>query len=94
MAGRFEWDARKAAANVRKHGVAFEEAQTVFGDPQSLTIYDAEHSETDDRFVTLGLSFSGRLLVVVHQDLDEDIRIISARQATRKESRTYGNEQR
>lgn len=94
MAGRFEWDARKAAANVRKHGVAFEEAQTVFGDPQSLTIYDAEHSETDDRFVTLGLSFSGRLLVVVHQDLDEDILIISARQATRKESRTYGNEQR
>jgi uncharacterized DUF497 family protein len=94
MAGRFEWDARKAAANLRKHGVAFEEAQTIFGDPQSLTIYDAEHSETDDRFITLGLSFSGRLLVVVHQDLDEDIRIISARQATRKESRTYGNEQR
>ncbi len=94
MAGRFEWDARKAAANLRKHGVAFEEAQTIFGDPRSLTIYDAEHSETDDRFITLGLSFSGRLLVVVHQDLDEDIRIISARQATRKESRTYGNEQR
>jgi uncharacterized protein len=94
MAGRFEWDARKAAANLRKHGVAFEEAQTIFGDPQSLTIYDSEHSETDDRFITLGLSFSGRLLVVVHQDLDEDIRIISARQATRKESRTYGNEQR
>ena len=94
MAGRFEWDARKAAANLRKHGVAFEEAQTIFGDPQSLTIYDSEHSETDDRFITLGLSFSGRLLVVVHQDLDEDIRIISARQATRKESRKYGNEQR
>lgn len=93
MSGRFEWDERNARTILRKQGVGIEEAQTVFGNPKSLTIFDSQHSGSDDRFITLGLSFTTRLLVVVHQDLEEDIRIISARRATRKESRSYGEEQ-
>jgi uncharacterized DUF497 family protein len=70
--------------------VTFEEAMTIFADPRSLTIYDEEHSMTEDRFVTLGRSTSGRLLVVVHADSGEDIRLISARKATKSEQEQYG----
>jgi len=87
----FEWDKRKAIANLRKHGVAFEEATTVFGDPLSATIHDPEHSITEDRFTTIGTSISTRLLTVVHVDINDTIRIISARQATKAERRQYEN---
>lgn len=68
MGLNFEWDARKAASNRRKHGVDFEEASTAFGDPLSITIPDPGHSQDEDRFVLIGESFRGRLLVVVHTE--------------------------
>lgn len=91
MALRFSWDPSKAASNLRKHGVSFEEAVTAFGDPLSLTIPDPKHSESEDRFVLLGLSANSRLLVVVHAERgdDDDIRIISARLASRRERIQY-----
>ncbi len=89
MGLRFEWDPIKAAANRRKHGVSFEEAVTVFGDPFALTVHDPDDSETEDRLVTLGRSIADRLLVVVHTDRGDVIRIISARKATRRERRQY-----
>jgi len=90
MALRFSWDPRKAASNLRKHGVSFEEAVTAFGDTLSLTIRDPEHSESEDRFVLLGLSANSRFLVVVHAERgDDDIRIISARLASRRERTQY-----
>ena len=86
----FEWDAKKADQNRKKHGVTFEEASTVFGDALSTTVPDPEHSRGERRYVTLGLSLEGRLVVVCHLDGDGGrIRIISARRATRKESRAY-----
>lgn len=85
----FEWDPEKAAGNERKHDVSFDEAATVFGDTLSLTIADPGHSDEEDRFVLLGESFRGRLLVIVHTDREDRIRIISARLATRKERRAY-----
>jgi uncharacterized DUF497 family protein len=85
----FEWDARKARSNLAKHGVGFEEASTVFGDPLSLTIPDPEHSKIEDRFVTMGSPFTGKLLVVVHTDRGNNIRIISARRASRRERKSY-----
>ena len=87
----FEWDESKAAKNFRKHGVSFEEAATAFGDPFSITIYDPLHSENEDRFILLGMSGKNRLLVVVHTDRHEKIRIISARKAIQKERRQYEN---
>jgi uncharacterized protein len=88
---RFEWDPRKAAANVRKHGVSFEEAQTVFADEHGLVIDDPEHSTEEDRFILLGQSASSRLLIVVHcyRAGEHMIRIISARKADRLERRQY-----
>jgi uncharacterized DUF497 family protein len=83
----FEWD--PAAVNLRKHGVAFEEAATTFADPLSLTIGDPLHSRGETRFVLLGRSRAGRLLVVVHAERGDSIRLISARPATRKERNTY-----
>lgn len=85
----FEWDPRKAAANVRKHGVAFEEAVTAFADPHSITIPDPDHSVGEGRFVLIGRSAVQRLLVVVHLERGERIRLISARLAARRERRTY-----
>jgi uncharacterized protein len=85
----FEWDPEKAGANERKHGVSFGEAATAFGDPLSLTIADPDHSDREDRFVLLGESFRGRLLVVVHTEREDRIRLISARLATRRERRAY-----
>jgi uncharacterized DUF497 family protein len=84
-----EWDGEKAWANFNMHGVAFTEAATVFGDPLSLTIADPLHSTDEERFVTIGQSTDGRLLVVVHTERDDIIRIISARVATRRERRSY-----
>ncbi len=85
----FEWDTAKARQNVRKHGVSFEEASTVFADPLALTIDDPLHSDEEDRFITLGESQRRRLLVVVFTDRGERIRIISARVATRRERKDY-----
>lgn len=93
MSLAFELDVSKANANLRKHGVAFNEATTVFGDTLSRTIHDASHSlPEEDRFLTVGLSQRGRLLVVVHCDRAERVRIISARPATRAERRDYEDE--
>lgn len=81
----FEWDAKKARQNVKKHGVSFEEAITAFGDPVAKTIPDPLHSEDEDRFVILGQSNRRRLLVVVFTERGDKIRLISARVATRPE---------
>jgi uncharacterized protein len=89
MALGFSWDPRKAASNDRKHGVSFEEAVTAFGDPLSLTVPDPEHSGSENRFVLLGLSASSRLLVVAHVERGDDIRLISARLASRRERIEY-----
>ena len=88
---RFEWDDRKAAANATKHGVSFQEARTVFADERAKLIDDPDHSEDEDRFVLLGLSSTLRLLLVCHCYRSEGnvIRIISARKATAKESKSY-----
>jgi uncharacterized DUF497 family protein len=86
---RFVWDPRKAAANRAKHGVTFEEASTVFGDPLAATIPDPEHSHEEARSVTMGHSVTGVLLVVVHADEHEDVRLISARRATSGEKKKY-----
>lgn len=85
----FEWDPVKAESNEEKHGVTFTEAMTVFADPLSLTAYDPDHSVGEDHYVTMGTSVDGRLLVVAHTDRGENIRIISARVATRGERRDY-----
>jgi uncharacterized DUF497 family protein len=88
MALNFEWDANKAKSNLGKHGISFGEASTVFGDPRSLTIPDPTHSELENRFITIGTSHR-KLLVVVHTERGDNIRIISARVASRRERRNY-----
>ena len=85
----FEWDPIKAGSNFRKHGIVFEEATTVFSDSHSLTIDDPIHSMREKRFVTIGLSNNNRLVIVVHTDREERIRIISARLASRRERKQY-----
>jgi uncharacterized DUF497 family protein len=85
----FAWDPRKAAANLRKHDVAFEEAATVFRDTLSVTGADPDHSVGERRFITFGISNTGRLIVVSHTDESLTIRIISARLATRHERKIY-----
>lgn len=92
MSLTFEWDPEKASINERNHGVRFEEAATTFMDPLSITIFDPDHSDEEDRFVLMGLSDQRRLIVVVHTDRREKIRIISARLATRRERQTYEEE--
>jgi uncharacterized DUF497 family protein len=89
MGLQFEWDQNKAKRNLRKHGVSFEEASSVFGDPLALTISDPLHSEEEHRFITLGESHRRRLVVVASTDRGDKIRIISARVATRRERRDY-----
>ena len=88
---RFVWDSRKARENARKHGVTFEEAQTVFLDDHAVLILDPDHSADEDRFVLLGISARLRILVVCHcyRESDSEIRLISARKADRKERRQY-----
>jgi uncharacterized protein len=85
----FEWDRRKAAVNNRKHGVSFEEAATVFGDPLAITFSDPDHSLEEERRITFGMSRLNRLLVVSHADRSNGIRIISARLMTRRERTIY-----
>ncbi len=84
-----EWDPKKAQANVRKHDVHFEEAATIFQDPQFITVLDEEHSVDEQRYITIGLSAKGRLLMVAHTERGGAIRIISARRATKNEERFY-----
>ena len=88
---QFDWDKNKAAANQKKHGVSFEEAQTAFDDHNALLIPDPDHFDEEVRFVLLGLSATLKMLVVCHcyREKDELIRIISARKATKKETATY-----
>ena len=88
----FEWDPAKATANVDKHGVTFDEASTVFADAFALTIFDPEHSEEEDRFLVIGLSDQGRLLVVWHTDRDNTTRLIGARMAHKLETGAYNAE--
>lgn len=89
----FEWDERKAAANVKKHGISFEQAKSIFLDEHAKLIDDPDHSEDEDRFILLGMSSTLRLLVVCHCYRDDGgvIRIISARKATTKEAKTYSS---
>jgi len=86
---RFEWDTKKATANLRKHGVSFDEAATVFYDDLSLTGDDPDHSDDEERQITFGVSGAGRLLVVSHTERGNRIRIISARPTTRSERKLY-----
>ena len=89
----FEWDGRKQKANIKKHGVSFAEASTVFGDPFELTIPDPDHSIGEHRFLSLGLSAEGRVLVVSYSERAANrIRIINARKASHRERRNYEKE--
>lgn len=92
MNGIVEWDPNKARQNLRKHGVSFEEAATLFNDPLSSTISDPRHSEIEERFIIVGKSKQNHLLVVVHTDRGGRIRIISARLATNRERVKYEEE--
>ena len=85
----FEWDLKKAKTNLGKHGASFEEACTAFKDPLSLTIDDPLHSNDEKRLVLIGMSYNNRILVVVHTERGDNIRIISARKATKKERKYY-----
>lgn len=85
----FEWDPSKAHHNLIKHGISFEEASTAFADDFSITIPDPQHSKVEDRYILLGYSKNNKLIVVVHTDREDRIRIISARKATKKERNDY-----
>ncbi len=89
MALEFEWDLRKAETNLRKHKVTFQEASTVFADPLSATIHDPDHSDIEDRYLTIGLFIAGRILIIAHSERNNRIRIISARELTSPEKRHY-----
>jgi len=89
MGLRFAWDARKAARNLAKHGVSFDEASTVFADSLSLTIPDPDHSDEEERWVIIGETHRRRLVVVVHVEEEGTVRIISAREADRNEREKY-----
>jgi uncharacterized protein len=89
----FEWDPAKASGNLRKHGVTFREAASVFGDPLAVTYPDPDHSESELRFITIGMSAAARVVVVAHADRGESLRIISAREATRREQKDYEEEE-
>ena len=85
----FEWGPQKAKSNEQKHGITFDEASTVFEDPLSLTIHDPLHSENEERFTLIGISHKNRILIVVHTERGDNIRIISARKATKNERSYY-----
>ncbi len=89
MSVEFEWDVGKASANLRKHGVSFPEAATVLGDPLAVTVPDPDHSQDEARFITVGMSLDQRLLMVAHTDRGLRIRLISARELTAAELKTY-----
>jgi hypothetical protein len=86
---RFEWDPAKAESNLEKHGVSFSEACTIFGDPLELTVMDPDHSIDEHRYLSLGLSTEGRLLVTAYTERQGRVRLISAREAAPKERRWY-----
>lgn len=86
---RFEWDQKKAATNLRKHGITFQEAATVFGDPLAITFQDPDHSEHEERQITFGQSLQKRLIVVSHTKRGDRLRIISARLMDRNERVIY-----
>ena len=90
---QFDWDPNKAESNAAKHGILFSEAATAFGDPLSLTIPDGDHSVGEARFILIGVTYVGRLIVVAHAESDDSIRIISARPATTAERRYYEREE-
>jgi uncharacterized protein len=93
---RFEWDATKEKANRRKHGISFEEAQTVFFDEHAIEFFDPDHSEDEDRFILLGMSFKVRLVVVCHcfRESETVVRLFSARPADKSEEREYWRRRR
>lgn len=86
---KIDWDPKKAKSNLKKHGISFEEASTALSDPMAATGADPDHSITEDRYVTFGISEKRRLIVVSHTETDDSIRIISARQATKGEHKIY-----
>ncbi|HIJ94483.1 MAG TPA: BrnT family toxin [Desulfuromonadales bacterium] len=85
----YEWDKRKEISNIKRHGVSFHEASTVFLNPLSMSFYDPDHSDDEDRFITLGFATTGKLLFISHTDRGTVTRIISAREATKKECEGY-----
>lgn len=89
MALQFEWDDAKARTNIQKHGVSFAEAKTVFNDPYLITYPDDAHSDDEERYINLGRSIRGRILVVIHTERNDVIRIISSRKATAAERTAY-----
>lgn len=91
---RFEWNSAKAAANLKKHGISFEEARSVFYDEFAVQFFDDDHSSDEERFLLLGMSTGARLLLVCHceREAGNVIRMISARNATKRESAFYGGE--
>jgi len=93
MALTFEWDEAKDLANQKKHGINFDEAKTVFGDPRSITITNEAHSDEEDRFIDIGMSARGRLIVVSYTEREPNIRIISCRKATKAERKNYDQTQ-
>jgi len=86
---KFEWDKNKAIANLSKHNVSFDEAKTVFNDPLYIDFYDIDHSDDEHRYIIVGQSQQGRVLIVSYTEREEAIRLISAREATRQERETY-----
>ena len=86
---KYEWDQNKAASNLSKHGVCFEEAKTVFDDSLYLDFFDPDHSYSEDRYIIIGQSSMNRLLLVSYTEYDGKVRLISARKATRKEGKDY-----
>ena len=86
---KFEWDQQKAQSNLIKHGIAFEEAQTVFDDPLYVDFYDPDHSETENRYIIIGTSSIGHVLLLSYTERGDIIRIISARQVTEQELKAY-----
>ena len=89
MGLKFEWHKKKAAQNLRKHNVSFDEAKTVFDDEMFISVVDEEHSDDEERYITIGMSFLARLLMVAHTDREKRIRIVSARKATKHEEDFY-----
>ena len=86
---QFEWDSEKATDNLSKHGVSFDEARTVFDDPLYVDFYDPDHSDEEHRYIIIGQSESGRLLMVSYTERDDTIRMISARESTPAEQKAY-----
>ena len=93
MALTFEWDEEKCEEDMRKHGVSFDEAKTIFNDPLAMTVSDPEHSSQEDRYIDMGRSSRGRILMVWYTERGRNIRIIGSRKASRSQRRQYEEEQ-